>query len=220
MFKTEGDFFPEIIEEDGLYFISDSLYEYMKKKIKKITLKTETPVKLASEEGKRIEGYHLIVPYELDCILEGTEQYSETGELVYFEIDDFKTGNYEIFKVKDYPHLIITQKVNRLQYGGIHCSRIENYFDYEGERDRVCQKRLSGEKLDEAYEEYLRKAQLSNQEETLSQIKRICDQKAIRNAIRQGLKSRLNETSYSIQYREIKAKKFGFCLFEERYSQH
>lgn len=36
MFKTEGDFFPEIIEEDGLYFISDSLYEYMKKKIKKL----------------------------------------------------------------------------------------------------------------------------------------------------------------------------------------
>lgn len=135
-----------------------------------------------------MEEYHLIIPHELDCIIEGTEKYSKAGELIYFEIDDPKTGELDIFKVKGFPHLIVTQKVNRLEYGGIHCSCIENYFDYEGERDRVYQKKVKGEKLDEAYKEYEEKARPVNREDTLYKIMSICNKDAIRRDISEGLK--------------------------------
>jgi hypothetical protein len=94
----------------------------------------------------------------------------------------------DIFKVKGFPHLIITQKVNRLEYGDIHCSRIENYFDYEGERDKLYQKRVKGEKLDEEYKEYEKKARPVNKEDTLYKIKNICNKDAIRRNIRESLK--------------------------------
>lgn len=186
--QVEGDFYPEIIEENGLYFLSTPLYQYIKNKID-FRVKAEIVVGLASEKGRRMEEYHLIIPYELDCIIEGTEKYSKAGELVYFEIDDPKTGEMDIFKVKGFPHLIITQKVNRLEYGGIHCSRIENYFDYEGERDKVYQKRVSGEKLEAAYEEYEKIAKSVNKENTLQRIKSICNKEVIRRDIKEGLKS-------------------------------
>ena len=185
--QVEGDFYPDIIEEKGLYFLSTPLYEYIKNKID-FRVKADIVVGLAGEKGKRMEEYHLIIPHELDCIIEGTEKYSKAGELIYFEIDDPKTGELDIFKVKGFPHLIVTQKVNRLEYGGIHCSCIENYFDYEGERDRVYQKRVKGEKLDEAYKEYEEKARPVNREDTLYKIMSICNKDAIRRDISEGLK--------------------------------
>lgn len=76
-----------------------------------------------SEQGCRVEEYCLIVPEEVDCVLEGSASYDKAGRS--FEIDPDKAGQLEIFKVKGFPHLIVTAKLNRIDFGGYQCRFIQ-----------------------------------------------------------------------------------------------
>lgn len=138
----EGEYYPDYIKEKGIHLFSVRLYEYIKTKVFMRDIERNT-IALVGEGGKRQEEYKLLIPDTLDCILEGSEKYDKTGKLIYFEIDPMKAGECEIFKVKDFPHIILRNKLNRIRYSGFKCMRIENHFKYEEEQEKKYKRKKS-----------------------------------------------------------------------------
>jgi uncharacterized protein YjbI with pentapeptide repeats len=145
---AEGEYYPDFIEEKNLYFFSIKLLEdYVKYKVLVKREDVYNRVVFCSEGRYRQEEYVLVIPEQIDCIAEGTARYDKNYQLEYFEIDPEKTKNHDIFRVKGFPHLIITGKLNRQEFTGYECERIENYFNYELERDKMYALRAGGEQL-------------------------------------------------------------------------
>jgi len=183
----KGEYFPDYIEENGVFLVSAKFYEYMKTKIFTRNIVSNT-LGLVSEGGKRQEEYRLLIPDTVDCVLEGSEKYDERGNLTYFEIDPYKVGEMEIFRVKGFPHLIVANKMNRMRYSGFECKRIENFFDYEGEQDRKYIERRDWTAQREAIKLMDKKAEKLKLEEYANKMKNIYDSESIRQSVRKGFK--------------------------------
>ncbi|MCX7748282.1 MAG: pentapeptide repeat-containing protein [Clostridia bacterium] len=208
--EVEGEYYPDFIEEKGLYFVSVGLLDYLKYKIHLGQIES-CHVGFVSEEGKRVEEYRLITPLEVDCMLYGSARYSKIGELLSFEIDEEKTGELEIFKVKGFPHLVVTGKLNRIEFSGYECTRIENYFYYEGARDGDYVERISGRKLEESVKEFEKLAEALEKKDCVLHIKRICSSEKVKWEVREGLSRIL--TSYKGEKIEIEKLSDRFFMF-------
>jgi uncharacterized protein YjbI with pentapeptide repeats len=152
-----GDYFPDFLEESGVHLVSNRFLEYLQSKIDLQNVYYSSVI-LVAESGKRIEEYFLLLPEEVDGVLKENARYDKLGNLRFFEIDSAITGALQLFKVTGFPYLITTAKLNRLEYTGFQCIRIENFCHYETERDQLLIKRINSEKLQEAVEEYEKKA--------------------------------------------------------------
>lgn len=155
---VEGDFYPDLVEENGIYLVSEPFLEYLRNTLHLRERIIYNYIGLCSENNERIETYCLLIPPQYDCILPGSARYDKNHQLTYFEIDENKVPRKaEIFRLKGFPHLIITQPVNRFDFAGYECTRIENYFNYAEIRDFDYQERLNGKRLNEAVKEFERR---------------------------------------------------------------
>ncbi|HYH01617.1 MAG TPA: pentapeptide repeat-containing protein, partial [Bacillota bacterium] len=185
--EAEGSFYPDYLEENGVYLVSVPFYEYLNNTLRLQRIKYNH-VGICTEKGERIEEYCLLVPQEIDCILNGSARYDKNHSLVYFEIDETKVGKLEIFRVKGFPHLIVTQKLNRIDFAGYQCTRLENFFDYVGERKRCFQERYSGQRLETTVKEYERRVEALGNPSYKYGLQRVLDQKRLRQEIVDGLR--------------------------------
>lgn len=158
--SIEGDFSPDLLEEKGIYLVSRQLLDYLKQKLTLGNI-IYNLVGLVSKD-KRVEEYFVLIPEEIDCIKKNSAIYNKDGTLHCFEIDETKTRALQIFKIAKFPHLIVTQKLNRIDYTGYECVSLENYCDYEGERDRLFQERRSGKRLKDTQTEFEKQLDLIN----------------------------------------------------------
>ncbi|MCX7746238.1 MAG: pentapeptide repeat-containing protein [Clostridia bacterium] len=184
--EVAGSFFPDFFEEGGIYFLSLTFFEYLKNKIN-IRGMEYRRIGLVSENRKRVEEYCLVMPQEVDCVLPDSRETAKTGEIVYFEIDDERTGVLEIFKVKGFPHLFVTEKLSRIGFAGFECTRIENYFDYEGIRDRNFKERLSGKRLEEVLREFENEARKLGKTDYIYGLRQFLNPEKIRRDVGEGI---------------------------------
>ncbi|KNY30067.1 pentapeptide repeat-containing protein [Pseudobacteroides cellulosolvens] len=153
---VNGTYFPDYFTENGLDFISIKFMLYLESKLDLRQMQYCHVGFIADK--KRVEEYILIIPEKLDCIIEGSLCFSKAGIPEYFEIDDYKTGLLEIFRIKDIPYIIVTEKLDRIEYSGFECTSIENFFGYENVRDKVYQERLRGVILEDRLNEFRKAA--------------------------------------------------------------
>lgn len=208
--ETDGNYYPDYIEEQGVFLFSQRFVQYLKRKIN-IRDFTVKKVGLVSENGKRVEEYSLIIPDELDCILKGTAQIDKNGGLSYFEIDEKKTGKLQIFRVKGFPHLIVTKKLNRIDFAGFTCSKIENFCDYEGERDRQYLSRLNGKFKENARKFFEIAAQNLHKDSVVYRMSQFLDEKRLKQEIVAGFK-RVFDSFYGTSF-DTKTIADRFLLF-------
>lgn len=185
---VEGSYFPDYLEEKGHYFVSLRLWEYLRKKLVLNKGVFTRRVQFVTEGRKRAEEYCLLNPEEVDCVLLETARRNRSGVYEYLEIEDEKTGDLQIMKVKGFPHLVVTEKLNRVDFAGFECCRAENYFAYEDERDRNYRERLNGKRLEESQREVESRAGGRNFS-FKAQIKRILDKEQLGQEIREGMRS-------------------------------
>lgn len=185
--EAEGSFYPDYLEENGVYLVSVPFYEYLNNTLRLRQIKYNH-IGICTEKGERIEEYCLIIPEEIDCILEGSARYDKNHSLIYFEIDETKVGKLEIFRVKGFPHLIVTQKLNRIEFAGYQCTRIENFFDYAGEQKLSYKERHSGQRLEAAVREYEKRVEVLGNPSFKYGLQRVLDQKKIRQELAGGLR--------------------------------
>ncbi|HBF35910.1 MAG TPA: hypothetical protein DDW50_01140 [Firmicutes bacterium] len=186
--NVRGEYFPDLIEENGIYLASEKLVDYLKTKIALRDIQYNMVI-LGSEDGKRPEMYYLLIPDELDCAVKDSARYNKQGALEFMEIDEAGTSVLPLFKVKGFPHLIITTKVNRIAFTGVECVRIENYFHYETERDRLYRERMSGKRLQERIDAYERMADATDDTNYKFTLRRLLNRESLRIEIRKGLES-------------------------------
>ena len=184
---VEGDYFPDFIEENGIYLVSSAFLDYLKDKFELHSIIYNT-VGLSGESGERVEEYSLIIPDEIDCIIPETARYNKQGFLEFFEVDTERIGSLKVFKVRGFPHLIVTEKLNRIQFSGYECTRIENYFDYQGELDRLYNQRNSGLRLQEAVKAYETLADATGDTNYKYSLRRVLEHYKIGDEIRNGIK--------------------------------
>ena len=182
----EGSFFPDFIEEYGIYLVSLPFLEYLQSRLNLGNIEYGRVV-INATQANRSEEYALIVPEVIDPVLEGTARYDKNNILEFLEIDEEKVGRLEIFRIKDFPHLIVTAKLNRLAFTGYECVRLENFFSYEAERDRTYRERLQGIKLAAVTKTYERLADATGDINYRFSLRRLLDQYYIEREIRQGL---------------------------------
>lgn len=185
--EAEGSFYPDYLEENGVYLVSVPFYEYLNNTLRLRRIKYNH-VGICTEKGERIEEYCLIIPQEIDCILEGSARYDQTHSLTYFEIDETKVGKVEIFRVKGFPHLIVTRKLNRIDFAGYQCTRIEKFFNYAGEQKRVYRERCSGQRLEATVKEYEKRVDGLGSPSYKYGLQRVLDQKKLRQELADGLR--------------------------------
>jgi uncharacterized protein YjbI with pentapeptide repeats len=168
--EVSGSYFPDYFTVKGLHFISVRLSAYLAEKIDLEPL-LANKVAFYCPEDERAEDYYLIIPEEVDCIRQGSIRYEKDGSIVYLEIDEQRLGEAELFKAKGFSRLIITTKLNRLDYTGYECIRLENYFNYAAERERNYQARISRGRLDETLKRFERKADAAGNANYMLQVK-------------------------------------------------
>jgi uncharacterized protein YjbI with pentapeptide repeats len=83
----------------------------------------------------------------------------------------------------------VTQPLNRIDFAGYECARLENYFDYAGVRDRDYREREKGAPLAEALKDYERRAMASDNYNYKYGLSRAADPKLFRSGITSGLQS-------------------------------
>jgi uncharacterized protein YjbI with pentapeptide repeats len=142
--EVEGAYFPDLLVEDGWYLVSAPLFDYLEYKFDSVPA-APYRIALVGEAGKRIEEYALLLPEEWDCVVAASAVYNDQQVLEYFELDPAKVGVAEIFKVKDFPHLLVAAKLNRIEFAGVQCTRIDQYFDYSGRQARLQEEQLNAE---------------------------------------------------------------------------
>ena len=184
----EGEYYPDYIEEKGVHLFSNRFYEYLKTKVFMGDIERNT-ISLIGEKGKRQEEYKLLIPDTVDCVLEGSEKYDKTGKLIYFEIDPIKVGENEIFKVKDFPHIIVANKLNRIRYSGFKCLRIENHFKYGEEQENLYKRRKNGAELENILKSFENKCKTETDSHEYLDFNRAYREREIRAKISEGLKS-------------------------------
>jgi uncharacterized protein YjbI with pentapeptide repeats len=158
----EGGYYPDFIESNGLYFVSLRFRDYLNQKLKHGVAESNHVV-LVTEDGKRIENYRRIIPEEIDCIVKETARYGKTGVPVFFEINPDLIGGREFFKVKGYPYLIVAHKLNRIEFAGCECVRIERFFDYAGEMERLYEERRNGGRVEKLIKNFERQTVAVNE---------------------------------------------------------
>lgn len=186
--NVTGDYFPDLIEENGIYLISEKMADYLQARSALRNILYNLVI-LAVEGGKRTEIYYLLIPEEVDCVVRESARYDKQGALVFLELDETRAGTSTIFKVKDFPHLLSTVKADRIGLAGVECVRIENYFDDEGERDRLYRERQSGRRLQEVTDVYETAADATGNINYTYSLQRLLDRRDLRDEIRQGLQS-------------------------------
>lgn len=184
--EVEDGYYPDYIEENGRYFMSVPFWGYVREKLDVGEIEFNH-VGFYSEQGCRVEEYCLIVPEEVDCVLEGSASYDKAGRLLSFEIDPDKAGQLEIFKVKGFPHLIVTAKLNRIDFGGYQCIRIENYFNYEAKRDQLYGERVGGKRLAKVLQDFETTADAIGDYDRRFSVKRVLDKYIIEKQLEAGL---------------------------------
>ncbi|HEX3043187.1 MAG TPA: pentapeptide repeat-containing protein [Bacillota bacterium] len=194
--EGEGEYFPDLIEENGIYLVSLPLYEEMNNILRMRQCK-RNHVGVTAENRERMEEYCLIVPPQVDAILEGSARYDRERRLTYFEIDESKIGKQEIFRIKGFPHLIVTQKINRLAGAGYQCTRIENFFDYAGTREQLYQERQSVKRLEEVQREYEKRVKALDKITYHYGLVRMLDQKQLCKELKLGIQAVLDSYSGS-----------------------
>jgi uncharacterized protein YjbI with pentapeptide repeats len=141
---VDGEYFPDFLEEDGYQLVSVPLLAYLEYKFDFVPL-APYRIALVAEAGRRIEEYALLLPDELDCVVAESMVHNEKQVLEYFELDLARVGGGEIFKVKDFPHLLLARKLNRIEFAGVECIRIDRYFDYEAKEAELSRARLESQ---------------------------------------------------------------------------
>jgi uncharacterized protein YjbI with pentapeptide repeats len=194
--EVTGSYFPDFLEENQLYFISAGLAEYLTGKIDLETVLFYKVVFYCRADG-RIEEYYLLIPEEYDCIREGSVRYDNQA-VSYLEIDMLRLGDAEIFKVKGFPHLIVSVKLDRFNYGYEYI-RLENYFDYEGERDRNYQERADRRSLEEALRLFDWMADAAGMIDYINTVRSACDLELITRELRDGLEKIFNSLQIANQ---------------------
>lgn len=184
----DGCFYPDLIEENGVYLISVKLLKALNAKQLLRREDLYLPVGLVSEGGKRNGEYYLFLPEQLDCLLEGTARFNDHEILTFFELNEEETGELQLFRVKGFPHLIATKKIKRNDFAGLQCVRLENYFDYEGERDRRYRDRCKGEMLTMTGKEFEKKTLLLKQTELAWRLKCLVSPERLKSELATGLK--------------------------------
>jgi hypothetical protein len=139
--RVEGSCFPDLLVEDGYYLVSVPLLAYLEYKFTTVAI-APYRIALVGEEGKQIEEYALLLPEELDCIVTENAAYNDQQVLDYFELDPAKVAAAEIFKVKNFPYLVVAAKLNRIEFAGMECIRIDRYFNYAARQARLRQAQL------------------------------------------------------------------------------
>lgn len=142
--NVDGEYLPDFWEEDGYQLVSVPLLAYLQYKFDFVPL-APYRIALVAEAGRRIEEYALLLPDELDCVVAESAVYNEKQVLEYFELDLARVGGGEIFKVKDFPHLLLARKLNRIEFAGVECIRIDRYFDYAAKEAELSRARLESE---------------------------------------------------------------------------
>jgi uncharacterized protein YjbI with pentapeptide repeats len=167
---------------------SEAFLEYLKNTIHLREKHIYNYIGLCTAGNERVETYCLLIPPQLDCILPGSARYDQNHTLTYFEIDESKVGKAEIFRVKGFSRLVVTQPLNRIDFAGYECTRIENYFDYAGVRDRDYQERLSGQRLTAAFKEYERRVTATAQYAFKCGLASLVELRAARQEVAAGLR--------------------------------
>lgn len=194
---VEGSYYPDYFEENGVYFVSINLLLYLRQKLNIGEIEFNH-IGFMSEDRCRVEEYCLLVPPVVNCIKKETAVYEKSGRLTYFEIDEEKTGDLEVVRIKGFPHIIVVDKLNRIDYAGYECTRLENFLNYKDERDRSYQATLSGEGLKRAVAEYERRAQGPANSNYFYGMRRVLsDEWKTRREIREGLMKLINSYSQS-----------------------
>ena len=121
--EAEGDFFPDFIEEYGIYLVSLPFLEYLQSRLNLGNIEYNR-IAINVNQDNRSEEYALLIPEVIDAALEGSARYDKNNILEFLEIDEERVGQLEIFKLKDFPHLIVTAKLNRLAFAGYECLRL------------------------------------------------------------------------------------------------
>lgn len=215
LIPVEGSFFPDFLDENGVYFVSLALSDYLKEKLA-IEPYVANTVCFVGEGGKRVEEYVLLVPETVDCVLPGTGRVDKAGFLEYFEIDGDKVGGLDLFKVKGFSQLIVTEKIPHAGFSGFECVRIENAFGYETERDRVFQQRLSGERLAAVIKTYDAKADATGDSNYKYGLQRVLDKYAIEREISEGLKRILDSHTGELFAADLLADRFLLLFWSWR----
>lgn len=184
--ETEGNFFPDFIEEYGIYLVSLPFLEYLQSRLNLGNIEYGRIVINATQDN-RSEEYALLIPEVIEAVFAESARYDKNHILEFLEIDEERVGQLEIFKLKDFPHLIVTAKLNRLVFTGYECLRLENFFNYEAERDRIYRERLQGTKLATVTNIYERLADATGDINYRFSLRRLLDKYYIEREIRQGL---------------------------------
>ncbi|NLW47184.1 MAG: hypothetical protein GXY86_07600 [Firmicutes bacterium] len=184
--ETEGNFFPDFIEEYGIYLAALPFLEYLQSRLNLGNIEYNRIV-INVNQDNRSEEYALFIPEVIDAVIEGSTRYDKNNILEFLEIDEKKVGQLEIFKLKDFPHLIVTAKLNRLAFTGYECLRLENFFNYEAERDCNYRERLQGTKLAAVIKNYERLADATSDINYRFSLRRLLYQYYIEQEIRQNL---------------------------------
>lgn len=184
--EAEGSFFPDFIEECGIYLASLPFLEYLQSRLNLGNIEYGRVV-INGTQDNRSEEYALLIPEVIEAVHEESARYDKHNILEFLEIDEEKVGRLEIFKLEDFPHLIVTAKLNRLAFAGYECIRLENYFNYEAERDRIYRERLQGTKLAAVTNIYERLADATGDINYRFSLRRLLDKYYIEREIRQGL---------------------------------
>jgi uncharacterized protein YjbI with pentapeptide repeats len=209
-----GDFFPDLIEENGVFLISEPFLEYLQNRIHLRKKHVYNYIGLCTANNASIHTYCLLVPPQFDCILAGSARYDKERRLTYFEINESKVGKAEIFRIKGFPHLIVTRPLSRINGTGFECARIETFFDYAGVRDRDYQERQNGQRLTAALKEYERRVMASDNYAYKHGLAALADLRSARQEAAAGLRSIFS--SYrgpTFSTEELAARNLTFTVF-------
>jgi hypothetical protein len=146
-----GQYFPDYLIVAGLDLVSQKFLRYLEYKFI-LEPYVYNPIFLVAKNGERIESYYLLIPETLDCLI--NTSYTSTGQLAYYEIDTFQTQGKELFRVKGFPYLIVTAKLNRIEFCGYQCPRIEAFFNYPTVREKEYRERMGKRPLIAAQNDY------------------------------------------------------------------
>jgi uncharacterized protein YjbI with pentapeptide repeats len=135
---TEGKYCPDYLLVAGLDLVSQKFLHYLEYKFALDPIEYNN-VTFVTKNGERIDNYCLLIPETIDCLM--NVRYDPDGALTYFEVDPYLTNGEEIFRAPGFPYLIVTRKLNRIEFSGFKCQRIEVFFDYPAIREADLRER-------------------------------------------------------------------------------
>jgi uncharacterized protein YjbI with pentapeptide repeats len=93
-----------------------------------------------------------------------------------------------LFRVKGFPYLIVTTKLNRIEFCGYQCQRIETFFDYPAIRESDYRERISKQKLEIVKKAFHEQSVKLNQWKCSPIYTQLLEQSALAQDLAAGLK--------------------------------